>query len=433
MNVEGYEVFDQINEGVQIINANWEYVYVNNALSRQVGIKKENLLGRTMMECYPGIVDTPVFAELKHCMEAHATIHMENEFRYGNHPSRWFDLKMIPFNDAAMVLSFDITKQKRTQDRTVGRYRVFSAGLQDPFLDQEAFLNQKGRIESIGDTDMHPEAGKTGDIWQDSPDGSKGNDIFADLEQKMLEGSHALSLMLRKEREVDQMKTAFVSTASHEFRTPLCTILSSVSLIEKYIESGESEKSVKHFERIKSSIAHLISILEDFLSLDRLKNGNVRLSNEKIDLKAFVDSIIIELSEFRKADQDIEFIYKGEQSVYLDRNVLRNIILNLLTNALKYSGESVKMHVEAGVGQIHIEVTDKGIGIPYDQQPYIFNRFFRAGNTNDIQGIGLGLNIVRQYVEMLGGRIGFTSREGEGTVFTVDIPAALPGHTSPGV
>jgi len=231
-----------------------------------------------------------------------------------------------------------------------------------------------------------------------------------------------LRVALEKEKELSELKSRFVTMASHEFRTPLSTILTSVSLISKYNDPAQDEKRFKHIERIKSSVNNLTSILNDFLSLGKLEEGKVQCSPEKFNLVSFSQDLVNEMREVSKKGQSILYIHEGESEiVFLDKNLTRNICINLLSNAIKYSGEGSKIQFNSFIHKntIKIEITDQGIGIPESEKQHIFERFFRANNAGNIQGTGLGLNIVKKYVELMDGGIQFTSIFEKGTTFTV--------------
>lgn len=230
---------------------------------------------------------------------------------------------------------------------------------------------------------------------------------------------------LEKEKELNNLKSRFVSMASHEFRTPLGTILSSVSLIGRYTKSEDQAKRDKHIDRIKYAINTLTNILNDFLSLEKLEAGKVKVKAETFDLKQLCESLIEDYSGVLKTGQ--EFSFSCEESrveVFLDKQMLSNAILNLLTNASKYSdgGSTIWLTLTSTAEAIVIEVKDEGIGIPEDEQHHLFERFFRAQNVTNIQGTGLGLNIVKKYVEIMGGSISFESLCGVGSAFQISLP-----------
>jgi PAS domain S-box-containing protein len=245
-----------------------------------------------------------------------------------------------------------------------------------------------------------------------------------DLENKVKERTLELTNALQGVQAMNEMKSRFVSMASHEFRTPLSAILSSVSLIDAYNKEDQGEKRKKHVERIKSSIRNLTDILNDFLSLDKLEQGKMEITKEPFDLNDFSKDIIEEVSGMLKPGQHIDFFFIGENKVVQDKKILRNIFLNLLSNAIKYSEENkeINFSIQSNTDFIFINVRDNGIGIPEEEQENLFNKFYRARNATYIQGTGLGLNIVKKYVELLEGTIDFTSESGEGTTFTIVLP-----------
>ncbi|PBQ30528.1 hypothetical protein CNR22_01670 [Sphingobacteriaceae bacterium] len=240
-----------------------------------------------------------------------------------------------------------------------------------------------------------------------------------ELEQKVVERTVLLAHALQRANETNEMKNAFVSMASHEFRTPLSAILSSAAIAEKYKEKEQQDKREKHFLRIKSSVMHLVDILDDFLSLEKLEQGNIKSEKLIFNLDELMQNTIDEFSEILKKDQVIRYTYAGETHVLLDKKILRNIMHNLLSNAIKYSDAAIDLTVDVKKQEVHIQVRDRGIGIPAEDQKNIFTKFYRAKNVSYIQGTGLGLNMVKNYINLLGGTIEFSSREGDGSLFSI--------------
>jgi len=229
---------------------------------------------------------------------------------------------------------------------------------------------------------------------------------------------------LMKERELSELKSRFVTMASHEFRTPLSAILSSVSLIARYNETEDIDKRIKHVNRIKSSVENLTTILNGFLSLSKLDEGVVVVDAVTFDVTELVEDVHEELNGILKNGQQIIYKHIGDvTSVLIDQHLLRNIMINLVSNAIKYSKERKKIWVTTNVenNKMILIVRDEGIGIPEYEQKYLFNRFFRANNVTSISGTGLGLNIVKKYLDLMHGEITFISNH-EGTTFTVQIP-----------
>lgn len=228
---------------------------------------------------------------------------------------------------------------------------------------------------------------------------------------------------LEKEKELNEMKSRFVTIASHEFRTPLSTILSSTSLIKKYSELGEQEKLDKHIQRVKSAVNNLNGILNDFLSVSKLEEGHTSLQPARFNLKDLLEEIQEEMSAVLKENQSLSFSHNGGEELVQDKHIIKNTILNLVSNAIKYS-EQGKIEIKSAAedSTIRISVSDEGMGIPEQDQPFLFSRFFRAQNAANIQGTGLGLNIVKRYIELLSGSISFESIPGNGTIFFIEIP-----------
>lgn len=227
---------------------------------------------------------------------------------------------------------------------------------------------------------------------------------------------------LEKERELNELKSRFVSMASHEFRTPLSTILTSASLIGRYTAPGTEEKRAKHINRIKSAVGNLTGILNDFLSLSKLEEGKFENHPETFDLNELVEKVIDEIKLIAKPNQVIVYQHEGTNEVTLDIKFTRNICINLLSNAIKYSEKDIFINTSITPEQIQIIVKDQGMGIPKEEQEYLFTRFFRAKNATNIQGTGLGLNIVRKYLELMNGTITFESELQVGTTFTITFP-----------
>lgn len=232
---------------------------------------------------------------------------------------------------------------------------------------------------------------------------------------------------LEKEKELGELKSRFVTMASHEFRTPLSTILSSASLIGRYIKSEEQDKREKHIKRIKESVDSMRAILEDFLSLGKLEEGSLTAKPERKNIEECIVAVQDLLDDFQnllKPGQEIIFTHQCEGSLDMDMNLFKNVIINLVSNGIKFSGEQVHILINIALNEntVILSVKDSGIGISEEDQEHLFQRFFRAKNAVNIQGTGLGLHIVSRYIELLHGNIDVTSKIGEGTEFIVSIP-----------
>jgi PAS domain S-box-containing protein len=245
-----------------------------------------------------------------------------------------------------------------------------------------------------------------------------------ELEQLVRQRTIELEAALDREKQMNELKSRFVSMASHEFRTPLSIVLSSITLAEQYGAARQDPRIEKHLSRIKTSVANLTGILNDFLSLDKLEQGLVEVERDQLNLRTFVSEVVEDVETIRKEGQRIVVSHSGDPVVMLDQKKLRYILINLLSNAIKYSAEgtSVALVVSTTRTSVCFSIMDQGIGIPDDEQQFMFNKFFRARNTASVQGTGLGLTIVKRYVELMGGTVSFSSVQGQGTIFTITLP-----------
>ena len=235
--------------------------------------------------------------------------------------------------------------------------------------------------------------------------------------QELQSAKDELTKALSKEKELGDLKGRFVTMASHEFRTPLSTILSSASLLSKYTLTEEQEKREKHIQRIKSSVNNLINILNEFLSIGKIEDGKINTNNKDFDLKEFITSLCNEMNGLLKAGQKTSYIHSGESNTFLDPSLLKNVLINLLSNAIKFSPENslISLKSEVNNNQVEIRVKDEGLGMSGDDQKHLFERFFRGANVTNIQGTGLGLHIVGKYIELMNGTIDIESELEKGT------------------
>lgn len=229
---------------------------------------------------------------------------------------------------------------------------------------------------------------------------------------------------LEKEKELSELKSRFVSMASHEFRTPLSTVLSSAYLISKYEEREDHAKREKHVQRIVSAVNMLTDILNDFLSVGRIEEGKIQVRYSHFNLEELLRQIVAELNGLLKPGQEIVYRHQGPAQVMLDPSLMKHIIMNLLSNAIKFSPEQARIELQSNQEEqtISLSVTDKGLGIPEEDQQHLFERFFRATNATTIQGTGLGLHIVHKYTELMNGTVSCESRLDEGTTFRLSFP-----------
>ncbi|MBK6383201.1 MAG: PAS domain S-box protein [Chitinophagaceae bacterium] len=248
--------------------------------------------------------------------------------------------------------------------------------------------------------------------------------ILKEALQKLEESQQELSEALDKEKQLNEIKSRFVSMASHEFRTPLTTVLSSASLLSKYTGADDQEKRNKHILRIKNSVNNLNDILEDFLSLGKLNEGKIDKRIDKVNLKDVLVDTADEMKAITKKGQQIMLECSGDCYAFTDKKLFRNVLINLISNAIKFSEEGKAISIGAKVQdkRVLISVKDEGIGISNDDQQHLFSSFFRGANATNIQGTGLGLHIVKRYIDLLGGEVELKSKLNSGTIVNFSIP-----------
>ncbi|GAB4020195.1 sensor histidine kinase [Spirosoma koreense] len=262
--------------------------------------------------------------------------------------------------------------------------------------------------------------------------------LNAELEQKVTDRTHALmntlkqleaskeelAQSLKAERELGELKSRFVSMASHEFRTPLTAILNATTLIEKYPANDQQEKRLKNLHRIRSSVKHLNEILEEFLSVGKLEEGKIRANPSRIDIPELVAEIATDMQPLLKAGQVLKITLDCSQPAWLDPSLLRKIMVNLISNASKYSAEGTTIDIQAFCRQeqFTLLVIDQGIGISSEDQQHLFEQFFRAKNATNIPGTGLGLHIVGKFVELMQGSVTLESELTKGTTIRITLP-----------
>ncbi len=245
---------------------------------------------------------------------------------------------------------------------------------------------------------------------------------------EQLQRQKELEMMLRqslgKEKELNELKTRFISTASHEFRTPLTSVLSSAELIQRYGKKWSPEKINDHIERIKKSVDYVTKLLDEVLTMSRVESGKIIFQPELINLFEFCSEIFNDVKSIYKDDRNFFFNFQPDEKEFkVDRKLLKFILSNLLSNACKYSLQNGKIELDVFKYENHLifEVRDEGIGIPENDRQHLFEPFFRCSNSSEVSGTGLGLSIVKQSVELHNGEISVNSKLGEGSIFTVKL------------
>ena len=237
---------------------------------------------------------------------------------------------------------------------------------------------------------------------------------------------------LQKERELNELKTKFLSLVSHEFKTPLSGILTSATLVGKYQKEEQQDKRDKHLKTIIAEVRRLNNILTDFLSIERLEAGKELYKFSDFSLSKVVNEVIYNSNMLLKSGQHIDYPQNIEDIIIRqDEKIVTLVLTNLLYNAVKYSREDtvIELLVEFVENNIIFKVIDQGIGIPEKDQKHIFERYFRAENAVLNSGTGIGLHIVKGHLENLKGSISFKSKENEGSTFTIRLPLQHSNQT----
>jgi len=234
----------------------------------------------------------------------------------------------------------------------------------------------------------------------------------------------ALEHSLAKEKDLSEIKSRFISTTSHEFRTPLTAVLSSAELLQKYGEKWSLEKRSEHLERIKNSVLYLTKLLDEILTISRAETGQIKFNPEQINLMEFAKENIDESKNLTHTHKFIYSFNSKQTTFQLDPKLMKFIISNLLSNAIKYSpdGGTIELTITANSDFLNLGVKDEGIGISCDETNRIFDSFYRSKNSDNIPGTGLGLSIVKRAVDLHNGEINVESVIGKGTTFNVVIP-----------
>ncbi len=392
-------LFQYTTEGILLVDQKGLIVMANPATNKLFGYQAGELLGQPVEILIPGPLG-----------QRH--VHHRKRFHQNPHPRSMgigLDLKGLKKDNSEFSVEVSLSPFKSSEGAFVVAFVVdntYRKNHENSILQQKQEL--AGLTEALQELNEELE--------------NKVVARTAELEQAKNELAGALD----KERELGELKSRFVSLASHEFRTPLTAVLSSASLAGQYAERGDFTSVRKHTERIKNAVNGLNSILTQFLSLGRLEEGYVTVHWEEASLEACVAEVHEGLNDLFKPGQTCEYRHAGSVCAWMDCNLVKNILINLISNAIKYSPEGVPIVVQTQVSgkTTHISVHDQGIGIPVAEQKYLFDRFFRASNAvNSTQGTGLGLYIVQRYAEMMGGTAGFESTAEAGSMFWVEFGA----------
>lgn len=357
-------------------------------------VSPRELLNKHVSEVLPSDLAEKVLHFIEKTLDTHEVQKMEYTLTIENQ-TKYYEARFAVCgrNDVITVIR-DITQRKEVEQE-IDRYRYHL----------EELINERTSELISVNRDLHQEI----------------------AERKQVE--KALQESLKKEQELNELKSRFVSIVSHEFRTPLTTILSSSNLIKRFLHKMSDEQKIEHLNTIQDEITRLTQMLDDVLIIGKTEEGRLRYNPGPVQLKAFCEEIIEKIRKVDDARHRIEFLYQTQYEIVIfDPKLMRHVFSNLLFNAVKYSPPHTNVHfiVTDQKDYLVFECRDEGIGISEEEQKRLFEPFHRANNVSTISGTGLGLSIVKQYVELHRGKISVNSEINHGTTFTVSIPIIQP-------
>lgn len=395
-------VFQNASLGILVINSNGEIVLANNYLLSQFGYDHaDELLGKKMEILIP---------------KRYHHKHVSDRGYFNAHPSTRAmgmgrDLFGIKKDGTEMPLEISLSSYSNDE----GLFSI--AFISD--ISTRIEVQEKLREQRLALAAMNKKMEMLNEELEKKVE--ERTFILQKTLQKLEASKDELAKALSKEKDLGDLKSAFVSMASHEFRTPLSTILSSASLLAKYKLTEEQPKRDKHVQRIKSSVINLNNILNEFLSLGKIEDGKIKAHYASFDIKEFILTQCNEMSDIFKTGQTINYSHQGKSIVLLDGNLFKNILINLLSNAAKFSEENTTIYIQVSVNEnaVYFQIRDEGIGISKKDQEHLFEIFFRGNNALNIPGTGLGLHIVAKYIEMMDGKIELKSELNKGTEINI--------------
>lgn len=380
-------LFNHASMGIVVVNSSAQILSVNPFALKLFGYKIDELIGKP--------IETLIPSRFKNK-------HIDHRYDYTHNP------KSRP-----MGVGMDLYAAKK--DGTEFPVEV-SLGNYDNNGD-------KNVIAFVSDISIRKKAEEEIEKLNDDLEGAieQRTKELTDAMHQLEKSKEELSISLAKEKELSELKSRFVSMASHEFRTPLSTVLSSSFLIEKYITTDDQPTREKHLQRIVSSVNMLTDILNDFLSVGRIEEGKIQVRISEFNVEDHINSIASEIKNNLKKGQVIEYEHKGDDIVFMDPSLFKHIIMNLVSNASKFSPEysPIEMQTNSNKNQLILTVKDCGMGITKEDQKHLMERFFRGANAGNIQGTGLGLHIIAKYAELMNGEVSCQSELEKGTEFKI--------------
>ncbi|MDX5584658.1 MAG: PAS domain-containing sensor histidine kinase [Aureibaculum sp.] len=398
-------LFEAVSEGVIVVDENQIIVAVNSSTESMFGYQKDTLINESLQILIP--------SKYHHNHGSHFSDFIKKSSRrkmgrgrdlYGitkNKKEFPLEVGLNPFNmngkTYIMALIIDISVRKETEKEI----DMLNSQLEKKIKERTSELNKN--IIQLKDLNLN----------------------FEEEIKKRVAVEKKLKVALKKEIELNDLKTKFLSLVSHEFKTPLSGILTSTILLEKYKLSEQQDKRDKHLKTITNKVHYLNNILNDFLSIERLDSGKINYKFTTFNLSKVINEVIYNSNMLLKSGQRIKIPYNIDEHILRqDEKILELALSNLIHNAIKYSSENtdINFEIKRKGKNIIFKVTDQGIGIPEKDQKHLFKRYFRAENVLTYPGTGIGLNIAKVHLRNIGGKIKFTSEENRGSTFIIKLP-----------
>jgi len=373
---------DTILEGCQLLGFDWRYLYLNPAAGIQNRRPNDELLGRTMLETWPGIEATQVFGMLRRCMDQRIVVHCETEFEFADGHKGWFDVRAQPVPEGIFVLSVDISERRRAEQAL--------------------------------------------------------RDLNESLERKVSERTRELDAAKERAEAADRVKSAFLATMSHELRTPLNSILGFTGIVLKGMAGPLTPEQSKQLGMVQGSARHLLDLINDVLDISKIEAGQLEVRLATFDLRASVTRVTGSVSPLlEKKGLSLRVVApESLPPILSDQRRVEQILLNLLQNAIKFTDRGgvtltveltddfVPSGADGPVRAVSLRVSDTGIGIGREDLTLLFQPFRQidSGLQRQHEGTGLGLAICRRLTGLLGGTIAAESSLGQGSSFTAVLP-----------
>lgn len=404
-------LFEAIPEGVIVVNKKQLIVAANTSALKMFGYKKNELMNEHLNILIPSQYHKSHFTHFSNFIKSNNGRKIKHDLNlFGvkkNNKEFPVEIGLNPFSvygdHFIIALIIDITLRKENEEKIA----QLNTNLEQKV--KERTYELKNTIKQLKELNLN----------------------YKEEIKKRIRAESKLKIALKKEIELNELKTKFLSMVSHEFKTPLSGILTSSMLLEKYQLNEEQPKRDKHIKTITNKVHYLNNILNDFLSIERLESNKVNYKISTFHLSKLLNEVVYNANLLLKAGQRINVPNDIDEYVlHQDERILELILSNIIHNAIKYSGENSTINIEVHQNskKIIFKITDEGIGIPEKDQKFIFNRYFRAENALNTQGTGIGLNIVKVHLENLGGAITFTSKEHIGSEFTLELPLNLENN-----